>query len=298
MSNYTHTRYPRGSREQKRALKPLASGFYCCLFSIIGDLDYFAGILQLPHFASKSNPCPLCRASSTGPNTWANFRPDAPWRATVWDPVGWREWEQRSQSPLFRLPGTSCHTVCLDYLHTKYLGSDQFMFGSVLALLTHTVLPATPLENLKRVWARVLHFYKASRTPAANRFRSLGKLSMFVRRTGYPKLRGKGHELKHFGRALLDVWQHFHNPVIRIHQQILLMLQLNVRMEDLLLDHKTCFVFPPAAAQEFRETASAMLVLYAAVARHFAENLGGVYRHMSFEGLLCVLVLYYVWLCI
>ena len=243
------------------------------LFSLIGDLDYFAGVLNLPHFGSATNPCPLCRATGSGPTTWANFREDAPWRATIWTPAAWRAWNGRSKSPLFRLPGTSCHTVSLDYLHTKYLGTDQWLYGSILYLLTHVILGGSPINNLKTVWAKIERFYKESRTPASRRFRSLGKLSMFVRKTGYPKLRGKGYELKNFGRALLCAWEHFMKPHIIIHQQILLMLKMNVRMEDLLSKNKLLWVLPAAAAREFQESARATLLVYNAVARHFAKSL-------------------------
>ncbi|CAE7526142.1 unnamed protein product [Symbiodinium sp. CCMP2592] len=271
-ADWNGKKYPKGSPEQKKALKPLAGGFYCLLFCLIGDLDYFAGVLNLPHFSSATNPCPLCRATGSGENTWANFNSDAPWRSTVWTPSAWRAWGGRSKSPLFRLPGTSCHTVSLDYLQTKYLGTDQWLFGSILWLLTHVILSASPLNNLKDIWSRIERYYKQSKTPASRRYRSLGKLSMFVRKTGYPKLRGKGYELKNFGRALLHVWEQCMKPHIQTHQQILLMFQMNVKMEDLLSEHKTLWVLPEAAAREFRESARAMLLVYNAVARHFAEE--------------------------
>ena len=105
---------------------------------------------------------------------------------------------------------------------------------------------------------------------------------MFVRETGYPKLRGKGYELKNFGRALLCAWEHFMKPHIIIHQQILLMLKMNVKMEDLLSENKLLWVLPAAAAWEFQESARAMLLVYNAVARHFAESL--VHAGLEFFG--------------
>ena len=47
-------------------------------------------------------------------------------------------------------------------------------------------------------------------------------------------------------------------PHIIIHQQILLMMKMNVKMEDLLSEHKRLWVLPEAAAREFRESARAM----------------------------------------
>ena len=86
-------------------------------------------------------------------------------------------------------------------------------------------------------------------------------------------LSGKVMSSKIFSRALLHVWEQFMKPHIIIHQQILLMLKMHVRMEDLLAEHKSLWVLPEAAAREFRESARAMLLVYNAVARHFAESL-------------------------
>ena len=95
---------------------------------------------------------------------------------------------------------------------------------------------------------------------------------MYIRQSGYPKLRGKAYEIKNFGRALLYVFEAFCNQRLEVHRQVLLMLKLNVRMEDLLSEHKACFAFPAAAAAaEFRQCTGDMLLLHAAISRHFPE---------------------------
>ena len=38
---------------------------------------------------------------------------------------------------LFLLEGVSLHTLGIDYLHVKYLGCDQYLYGSVLWLLVY-----------------------------------------------------------------------------------------------------------------------------------------------------------------
>ncbi len=77
----------------------------------------------------------------------------------------------------------------LDYMHLKYLGCDQQMFGSVFILLVYDVLPGTPQANLDECWEFIQDYYKAHNT--AYQYQYLNKLTMFVRKTGYTKLRGK-----------------------------------------------------------------------------------------------------------
>ena len=262
-------RYGRNTPEGRRAGKPLAGGYYAVLWGVLGDLDYFHAILELPHFARAANFCPLCQATKAGATTWCNFRQDAPWRATCWQSHTWRSWPQRCA--LFDLSYTSCLTVCLDYMHVKYLGCDQYMFGAVLELLTTAIMGGAPEENLRAVWAALKDAYKQLHTPPQARYRYLNKLSMFTRK-GYAKLRGKAGEIRHLGRALRVVFEKFYNPAIEVHREILLMLRFNNAMERILEENRFEYSLPPAAAQEFRQACDGMLLLQAKIARHFAES--------------------------
>ena len=220
-------RYTPNTREGRKAGTPLAGGSFAVLWTVIGDLDYFHAILELPHFGRAENMCALCQATKSGPTTWCNFRRDAPWRATCWQATAWRSWPGRSKSPLFNLSYTSCLTIALDYLHVKYLGYDMYVFGSVLELSCRSILLESPEANLATVWRRLQAAYGRLKTPAQARYRYLTKLSMFMR-NGYAKLRGKGAEVRHLGRALVLVFEEFYNNALQTHREILLMLQLNV----------------------------------------------------------------------
>ena len=43
-------------------------------------------------------------------------------------------------------------------MHCKYLGVDQYTYGSVLALLCCKVMGGSPLQNLQAVWADIKVF--------------------------------------------------------------------------------------------------------------------------------------------
>lgn len=271
------SRFKKGTEDYHRAGTPLAEGYFAILWSIIGDLDYFVAILGLPNFSNASMPCALCRTSLTGSNTWSNFRPDAPWRLQQWTYSAWQAWPNRCQNPLFTLPGVSAFSICLDYMHSKYLGTDQYVFGSVLALLTCTgMMDGTPERNVTALHRFFQDFYRRDNTPV--RYRYLNRLTMFLRQSGCPKLRGKAAELRYFGKPLLAAWEKWMNCRISVHVDIQLLLKMNVFMENLLSEFRDEICFPPDQAVAFEEACSTMLTLHGKLAVHFADEEYLVYK--------------------
>ena len=211
-----------------------------------------------------------CKCTGTGAATWTDFRPQAMWRNTRWEADVWRNWDERSKCILLTLPGASCWSIAYDWVHVKYLGVDQYIFGSVMALLVSMVMPHDANQNLQNCWDFLKTFFKNHATPTP--FRYLSKLSMFIRTGKYPKLRGKASEIRHFGPALLALWSRHQNPHLVLHQRITLMLKQNVHLEEMITFHKDDFALPPGPAQEFEETANSMLLLLSQVADHFVEE--------------------------
>ena len=265
--DWTGQMYDPDSSAGSKALSLLAEGHFGLLWAIMGDLDYFASILGLPRYSTACGPCALCRCTGVGLNTWTDTGPTAAWIGECWKSRDWLLWEGRSKNLLFSLPGVTALTVALDYMHSKYLGMDQYMFGSTLYVLCYMVMTGTPEENVAWCWAFVQRFYKGNRT--TTRYRYLNRLTMFVRKKGYPKLRGKAAEIRHFGPALLALWTACADPASDLHQRIKLMLKLNVRLESILTEHPDEFALPGPAANEFEGVAFAMAQLQTAIAEHF-----------------------------
>lgn len=264
-------RFPAGSWRAKVAGKDLADGWSAHLFSVIGDLDYFAAILKLPHFSRAGGPCPICRTTLGGNTTWTNMQKTAPWIATLWTKNEWFLWNERSKNPLFNeLPGQSCHTVSLDLMHSKYLGHDMYMHGSVMTLLCNHMLPASPVENLRVCWDFLKRYYKEHRI--ASPYRYLNKISMFVRQGRFPKMRGKAAEVRHLAQPISALWKHFMNDAILLHRQIDLLLRLNAGFEILLDDHRDCFALPLEAATKLADMAFSMMQLCVQLAENFVEQ--------------------------
>ena len=213
----------------------------------------------------------------------------------LWSRGEWQAWPQRSKCSLLTLPGASCWTIAYDWLHSKHLGCDQYMFGSVLSLLVRTMMVGSAEQNLKTLWEFLKLYFKEHNTKTA--FRYLNKLTMFERKHKYPKLRGKGSELRHFGGALSALWEKCKNEHLEVHRKISLMLRLNTQLETTLSDYKDHFSLPAAVADDFEYNCRSMLLLQNSVAErflsegeqyfdvtskpHFVEHLAMLARHIN-----------------
>ena len=230
-----------------------------------------AKTLLLPRSTLASGPCSLCRCEGSGHLAWTNFNENAGWRDVIWTAEAWRAWPLRSPSPLFQLPNFTPHLIAFDWMHVKYLGHDQFTYGSVLSLLTKYVLTDEPHANLAKVWRDILSYYDTHAVPC--RYRYLNKTSMYERVfPKYPKLRGKAAEVKYLAGPIYFVWHKYHSPHLRVHRQILLYLKLNLEIEEALILHKDEVALPREEAIEFKHKISTMLLLLTGIAEHFLEE--------------------------
>lgn len=116
-------------------------------------------------------------------------------------------------------------------MHVKYLGADQYLYGSCLHLLCFCILPGTPIENLAVIWTWMQAYYQQHKP--ATRYRQFSKLTMFQKKNGIPKLRGKASEVKAFGPVLLAMWRHFMNKGNTIHKQIRFLLKKNIEIDSI-----------------------------------------------------------------
>ncbi|CAE7743230.1 unnamed protein product, partial [Symbiodinium necroappetens] len=119
--------YDASSIEGQKAGKPLAAGYCAVLFSLVGDLDYYATILDVARSTSVTAPCSRCRATKYGDMSWQDFRPAANWMSSAYSPAGWKALPaaDKSTCPLFHMPWTSICNLGYDYMHCKYLGVDR-----------------------------------------------------------------------------------------------------------------------------------------------------------------------------
>jgi hypothetical protein len=204
------------TEEGKKAGSYLANGYCGVVWSLMGDLDYFSKTLSLPRSTSH-NPCSLCKCTLNGETTWRCFSLDAHWISLQWTPTTWNIWPDRSKVELFSVPGLSAVNIALDYMHNKYLGTDQQQFGSVFYVLCFMILPNSPQENLLVCWNFIKQHYAEHHSK--HRYHSITKLSMFLRKSGVVKMRGKAAEAKGLCFPLLELWKAHMNTALEIHKK-------------------------------------------------------------------------------
>ena len=173
----------------------------------------------------------------------------------------------RSKCKIFDLEYLSGASVCLDWMHSKYLGMDQYLLGSVFFLLVFHIMANTPKQNLERCWMYIKKFYKDHKVK--HQYRAISKLSMFTRKTGYAKLRGKAGEIKGLIRPMLGLFEKFMDRNNEMHKKIKLILDLHVKIECLIDTYRKHLSMPKPAADNFVKYILGVAQLQNQVAAHF-----------------------------
>ena len=134
-----------------------------------------------------------------------SIEPPAPWMSQIRNLEYMLGHSAIFPNPMYNIPGVTPLTVCIDWMHTKYLGTDQYFPGSVLFTLCHFLMHGvSAAANCAEIWKHVKAEYRIRKTPT--RYRVL-KLTMFCSGSGgYPCLKGKAHAIKHLGLILRDLF--------------------------------------------------------------------------------------------
>jgi hypothetical protein len=225
-------RYSPQSPEGIKSGTDLAGGYSACLIQLCGDLDYYAKWLNFPRWSNHGKPCGLCKATFRGPYTWLDNRPRAKWIPSTLTLDNWQS-HYTTTCPIFKVIGMSGLCVTMDYMHCMFLGWLQYVYGSVMYLLVFTLMNDEPLANLKVIGEFISEYQKTHPTTYKYRLR-LDKLTMFVRKKGFPKLRGRACDIMGLHAALLALWGKFMSPGNIQHKQVRYLLQLNHQLANTL----------------------------------------------------------------
>ena len=257
--------YPEGSELAAKAGKPLAQGYYACLWVLRADLEHMAKAYQFPYW-NQANPCGLCQADRAG-RPWTDTRPSAAWRDTTWaSNAAWRA-ATPSRHVLFDLPGCGIYLYMPDVMHTLHLGLYQYYIGSVLELMVFLMMPNRPENNMAVVWEMIHAYYKAHNTKS--RFSNL-RISMFHPPPGkFPVLKGKAAEVRCVVPAIASVFESVMTATDLQHQQILTGLKMAIQMESILDDHADAFRLPRPVAAEYGKCMNTLVRVQTALGNHF-----------------------------
>lgn len=238
----------------ERAGKPLAGEWFCTLWNTRFDGDW--GQSQLGATV-PGNSCMSCNATDGGARPWTDCRnaPSNSWIPTCWTNATHAAHFGNERHRLLRvLPGFGQANVIPDILHNKWLGADQYFFGSTLALLTHHHMDGSPAENIQAVMNIIRVAYTDEHVALKDRYPSL-RTSQYkpARVRLLPKLKGTGQQCKGLSKVLPAVFASLMDPEDEGHVMVLFGLRC-IRETNLLIEeHYHCHRFPAAAADRFVE---------------------------------------------
>ena len=257
--------WPEGSVEANKAGTPLADGYFFVLWGIKADLDHLAKAFGLSHYGSNK-PCCLCPCEA-GKNvdpgmSYTNFGSSSKWTHMFYTHTVWKN---MNPNPfyLFQLPFMSVLNVEPDELHVVHLGTSMYFLGSVLWMLCYLMMPDSPSQNMKSLWLLIVQQYRTMHVKC--QFGNL-TLSSFTDpdRPGkhYPKLKGKGAEVKDLMLPMLHIWQAQHNARDNSHALVFSALQHMCSLQKNLHDHATEALLPRQVAHDFQNSVVAFLSDY------------------------------------
>ena len=150
-----------------------------------------------------------------------------------------------------------------DELHVLHLGTNMYMLGSCLWLLSFRILPRSPRDNVARVWELVTQYYTHNDTTC--QFSNL-ELGMFCEvakpRSHYPKLKGRGAEVKHLVPAILYAWRQCKRRRNEYDNNVEEMLISQCNAQRILDDYADELFLPPSQAQVYRRHIDKVLSIY------------------------------------
>jgi hypothetical protein len=195
----------------KEHLCSASEEFFCVIWSVKGDLDWYAKSLGLNSY-NANEPCPYCPVSKLkSKHFWpTNFSLTAPWKIQQISAADWRA-SVGYLHPIFKgFEFLSVLNVEVDELHVLYLGISQYFLGSILWMLTYTMVAGTPEQAFAKIWAAILEQYKIQNTGVQY---SQMAISSFVTpakaKKEYPRLKGRGAEIKGLVDPLIAVFAKF-----------------------------------------------------------------------------------------
>ena len=194
-----------------------------------------------------------------------NFAANAGWMQSLISAVDWHAmFPDRHQ--LFQNPWTfmSNHNCACDELHIVHLGTNQVLLGSVLWLLVHQLMPNDPVSNMTIVWAMIREQYQAN--AVTTQFSSLGLNSFHDpsrHRANYPRLKGKGMEIKEVLNPIMQIFKEFMRPGSWDDAKTLEMLEMMSDIQQMFDDHADSYFLPPDVANRVLDLGDGFLERWA-----------------------------------
>jgi hypothetical protein len=160
----------------------------------------------------------------------------------------------------------SIRNVEADELHALHLGTSQCLLGSILWLLVFRRLGNSAAENMNTIWSDILEKYKFF--GITDQFSGV-TISSFTEATrrgeNYPRLKGKGGEVKHLMLPLTEVWKKYCNKSMH-DKHALSCLEFMNDIHQILDNHKHDMFFSDENVDSFVMVTDRVLQTYSVLA--------------------------------
>lgn len=274
--------YAAASSEGALAGQALADGYFAVPWIIKCDLEYVANYLHLRHYGSTT-PCDHCPCTTTGSPeaSPSNFGSTSTWIRNLHSAQQWRALYPITPHWLFKFSFLSCLNIEPDELHVVHLGTSMWFLGSVLWVMVFKVLPGGAAANIRDVWERIVRAYEVLCPPAQYTNLSLSAFCDPAKPSGhFPKLKGKGAEVKGLVGALSIVWGGLMDSSKHEHNLIKAALDQVLKFQNIIDDFSQDLFLPQEQVRALQNHVHEFLRIYTELA-HIADQQGLLLWNMA-----------------
>ena len=104
------------------------------------------------------------------------------------------------------------------------------------------------------------------------RYRGMNKLSLFKRKSGGPKLKGRAAQVAAIAEPMLSLWEEHMDDSLQQHKQVRTWLKLNVAVEKLIKQNEDEIAFSPADHSSLKKMCFGMAQLHRSLNVSYQEN--------------------------
>ena len=239
-------------------------GFFPVVVFSTGDLEYYADYHQVARWNSNF-PCCLCTVAK---ENIGKIRAVEDLKIDSWIP-------RQHPCPLFR---SLCSPACIapDYMHSKHLGVDLRLLGSVIWMLLFGFDDRRPLEDkLHQVLYEMQEFWRHHRLTNGLQNLTIGMVcdpNDKQCRNKFPRLKAKAAEASRCVIALDHLWQQKMDKENPAHIWIKLALEGSRIMDEIVKKHSEEWCIPGPEAERLWKASSQYFVCNSALQNHFQKE--------------------------
>ena len=213
--------FPGRSLNSKKIGDEIMGGYVLVPWILKGDMDFQINHFEFPGHWQSHHPCPCCPCNKVDDSqmAWNYFSPDAEWMTSGFETLEDFQAHCTMLGKPFHLifeplegRGLGMHprSLYMDSLHVVDLGVCMHVGGNVLHDLCYDgMLPNDAATNMANVWTEIAKLYEDQQT--TSQFPWLGLTSFIADEKSphadFPKLRGKGAQLRHLMPILAVIWK-------------------------------------------------------------------------------------------